>query len=122
MIILGLGFVVMAIAQQRADRFGQISPLWLTGVYVVHTIGELCLSPIGYSLVTRVAPARMVGLMMGMWFCFFGAGNYLAGMLESLLAQSHVPLYQFLVASSIGPGVLLLALVPLLRRWMHGHG
>jgi proton-dependent oligopeptide transporter, POT family len=121
MIILGLGFVILAIAQQRADRFGQISPLWLTGVYVVHTIGELCLSPIGYSLVTRVAPARMVGLMMGTWFCFYGAGNYLAGTLESLLTESKIPLYQFLVASSVGPGLALLALVPLLRRWMHGH-
>ncbi|HEX4585897.1 MAG TPA: peptide MFS transporter [Burkholderiaceae bacterium] len=121
MIILGLGFVLMAVAQQRADRLGQISPLWLTGVYVLHTIGELCLSPIGYSLVTRVSPTRMVGLMMGTWFCFFGAGNYLAGTLENLLAESKVPLYQFLVASSIGPGLALLALVPLLRRWMHGH-
>jgi dipeptide/tripeptide permease len=63
----------------------------------------------------------MVGLMMGTWFCFFGAGNYLAGTLENLLAESKVPLYQFLVASSIGPGLALLALVPLLRRWMHGH-
>ncbi len=121
MIILGLGFVVLAIAQQRADRIGLISPLWLTGVYVVHTIGELCLSPIGLSMVTRVSPARMVGLMMGVWFCGVGAGNYLAGTLESLLAESKIPLYQFLVGSSIGPGLLLLAVVPLLKRWMHGH-
>jgi POT family proton-dependent oligopeptide transporter len=122
MIILGLGFVVLAIAQQRADRVGQISPLWLACVYIVHTIGELCISPVGLSMVTKVSPARMVGLMMGVWFCSIGAANYLAGRLESLLADSGMPLYQFLVGSSIGAGVLLLAAVPLLRRWMHGHG
>jgi len=121
MIILGLGFVILAIAQQRADRIGLISPLWLIGVYAVHTVGELCLSPIGLSMVTRVSPARMVAFMMGVWFCGVGAGNYLAGTLESLLAASKIPLYQFLVASSIGPGLLLLAVTPLLKRWMHGH-
>jgi POT family proton-dependent oligopeptide transporter len=121
MIILGLGFVVLAIAQQRADLIGQISPLWLTAVYLLHTIGELCISPVGLSMVTRVSPARMVGLMMGVWFCSFSAGNYLAGTLESLLVASKIPLYQFLVGSSIGPGIVLLAVVPLLRRWMHGR-
>ena len=121
MIILGLGFVVLAIAQQRADLIGQISPLWLTAVYLLHTIGELCISPVGLSMVTRVSPARMVGLMMGVWFCSFSAGNYLAGTLESLLVESKIPLYQFLVGSSIGPGIVLLAVVPLLRRWMHGR-
>jgi len=61
MIILGLGFVILALAQQRADRFGLISPLWLTGVYVVHTIGELCISPVGLSMVTKVAPSGWSG-------------------------------------------------------------
>lgn len=121
LIVLGIGFMVMAVAQRRADLSGPVSPLWLTAVYLVQTIGELCISPIGLSMVTKVSPARMVGMMMGTWFCSFGVGNYLAGTLESLLAESKIPLYQFLVASSIGPGLALLALVPLLRRWMHGH-
>jgi len=121
MIILGLGFVILAIAQQRADRLGMVGPLWLTAVYVVHTIGELCISPVGLSMVTKVCPPRMAGLMMGVWFGSFGVANYLAGTLESLLQGSGIPLYRFLVGSSIGPGVLLLALVPLLKRWMHGR-
>ena len=121
MIILGLGFVVMAIAQGRAERFGLVGPIWLIGVYLLHTIGELCISPIGLSMVTKVSPARMVGLMMGVWLCSFGAANLLAGNLERLLADSGMPLYQFLVGSSIGAGVLLLAVVPLLRPWMHGR-
>ena len=122
MVILGLGFVVLAIAQRRADQIGLIGPLWLTGVYLIHTVGELCISPVGLSMVTKVSPARMVGLMMGVWFCSIGAANYLAGTLESRLVDSGVPLYWFLVGSSIGAGVVLLAVVPLLRRWMHGRG
>jgi len=121
MIILGLGFVVLAIAQDRAERLGAVSPLWLIGVYFVHTVGELCISPVGLSMVTKVSPARMVGLMMGVWFCSIGAANYLAGTLESRLTNSGIPLYVFLVGSSIGAGVALLAAVPFLKRWMHGH-
>jgi len=59
--------------------------------------------------------------MMGVWFGSFSIGNYLAGTLEGMLTESKIPLYQFLVGSSIGPGLLLLAMVPLLKRWMHGH-
>jgi POT family proton-dependent oligopeptide transporter len=59
--------------------------------------------------------------MMGVWFGSFSIGNYLAGTLESMLTESKFPLYQFLVGSSIGPGLVLLAMVPLLKRWMHGH-
>jgi POT family proton-dependent oligopeptide transporter len=121
LVILGLAFAVLALAQHRADQLGKVSPLWLTGVYVLQTIGELCISPIGLSMVTKVSPVGMVGMMMGLWFCFFGAGNYLAGTLESLLVESKIPLYQFLVGSSLGSGLVLLAMVPLLKRWMHGH-
>jgi proton-dependent oligopeptide transporter, POT family len=121
MIILGLGFVVLAIAQGRAEQLGSVGPWWLAGVYLLHTIGELCLSPVGLSMVTKVSPKRMVGLMMGVWFCSIGAASYLAGTLESLLADSGIPLYVFLVGSSIGAGVLLLLVRPLLKRWMHGH-
>ncbi len=122
LIVLGLGFVLLAVAQQRAERLGPVGPLWLTGVFLLHTIGELCISPVGLSMVTKVSPARMVGLMMGVWFLSFSAGNYFAGTAESLLAATKIPLYQFLVGSSIGAGVLLLAVTPLLRRWMHGRG
>jgi POT family proton-dependent oligopeptide transporter len=121
LIILGLGFAILAIAQQRANQLGTVSPLWLTGVYVVNTIGELCISPVGLSMVTRVAPARMGGLMMGVWYGSFSIGNYLAGTAESMLAETKIPLYQFLVGSSIGAGVVLLAVVPWLRRWTHGR-
>ncbi len=120
MIILGLGFVVLAVAQQRADILGKVGPGWLLAVYLLHTAGELCLSPIGLSMVTKLAPAHWVSLMMGLWFTMTAIANYLAGMLETMLQGLGIPLYWFLVCSSIGAGVLLLLLTPVIRRLMHG--
>ena len=121
MIILGLGFVVLAVAQQRADAGGPVNMTWLVVVFLLHTVGELCLSPIGLSMVTKLAPAKLAALMMGLWFGATALANYLAGMLESYLAGSGVPLYWFLVGSSVGAGIALLALTPLLKKWMHGQ-
>jgi POT family proton-dependent oligopeptide transporter len=122
MIILGLGFVVLAIAQKRADLVGRVGPQWLFFVYLLHTIGELCLSPVGLSMVTKLAPARVTALMMGIWFLANAAANYLAGILEELLKGSSFPLYWFLVGSSIGAGVVLLLLTPAIKYLMHGKG
>lgn len=121
MITLGLGFVVMYLGQQLAGDAGKVSPNWLVAVYAIHTVGELCLSPIGLSMVTKLAPARVGSLAMGLWFFSSAIANYLAGRLESLLEHRHVPIYGFLVVSSIGPALVLLALTPLLKKWMHGR-
>ena len=120
MIVLGAGFVVLAIAQDRADSLGKVGPQWLLLVYLLHTLGELCLSPIGLSMVTKLAPARLAAVMMGIWFTAIAIANYLAGILESLLAGSGIPLYWFLMGSSAGAGALLLLATPLLGRLMHG--
>ena len=120
--LLGLGFVVMALAQGRADAIGKVGPQWLFFVYVLHTIGELCLSPVGLSMVTKLAPARVAALMMGIWFVANAAANFLAGILEELLKGTSVPLYWFLVATSMAAGLLLLALTPPIKRLMHGRG
>ena len=121
MIVLGLGFVVMAAAQNRAEALGTVGPLWLTMVYVLHTLGELMLSPVGYSMVSQVAPARLVGLLMGVWLASIGVANYLAGALEGLLTGSGINPYVFLLGSSIGAGTLLLLLTPWLHRMMHSR-
>jgi POT family proton-dependent oligopeptide transporter len=119
---LGLGFVVMAAAQGRADAIGKVGPQWLFFVYLLHTVGELCLSPVGLSMVTKLAPARVAALMMGIWFVANAAANFLAGILEELLKGTSIPLYWFLVATSLAAGLVLLALTPLIRRLMHGKG
>jgi POT family proton-dependent oligopeptide transporter len=121
MIILGLGFIVMFVGQKLAESQGKVSMGWLAAVYALHTMGELCLSPIGLSMVTKLAPVRVVSLAMGLWLVSIAIANYLAGNLESMLEKSHVPIYGFLVVSSIGPALLLMALTPLLKRWMHGR-
>jgi POT family proton-dependent oligopeptide transporter len=121
MVLLGVGFMVLYVGQKLALSSGtQASAAWLAGVYFIHTLGELCLSPIGLSMVTKLAPPRVTSLAMGLWLFSSAVANYLAGILESLLTKVHVPIYGFLIVSSIGPAVLLLALTPLLKKWMHG--
>jgi POT family proton-dependent oligopeptide transporter len=118
MIILGLGFVVLAFADAHSGVVGKVSPLWLLLVYFLFTVGELFLSPIGLSMVTRLAPMRLASLMMGLWFTAVAIANYLAGTLEAMLEGSGIPLYWFLVSSSMGAGLLLLLVTPLLKRLM----
>jgi POT family proton-dependent oligopeptide transporter len=122
MIILGLGFIVLAIAQGRAETLGKVGPQWLFFVYLLHTIGELCLSPVGLSMVTKLAPARVAALMMGVWYLANAIANKLAGSMEKILEGSDFPLYWFLVGSSVGAGVILLLITPLVKKLMHGRG
>ncbi len=79
MIILGLGFIVLAIADARSQAVGKVGPEWLFFVFVIHTVGELFLSPIGLSMVTKLAPARLAAMLMGLWYTANAVANYLAG-------------------------------------------
>ena len=119
---LALGFVVMAFGDQHAAAIGNVSAMWLVFAYLLHTVGELCLSPVGLSMVTKLAPARVAALMMGIWYLANAAANYLAGILEDLLKGTAIPLYWFLVGTSLGAALVLLAITPLLKRLMHGKG
>ncbi len=80
---LGLTFIglayVLLVPGRRPDRAGRISPLWLVGLYFLEVAGEMCISPVGLSTVTKLAPARLVGIMMGVWFLAAALGNKLAG-------------------------------------------
>ena len=118
MITLGLGFLIMARAQNLADTVGSVGPEWLVMVYTVHTLGELMLSPVGLSMVSRVAPAKLGALLMGVWLLSNSVAGYLAGSLESLLKNSEISLYPFLAITSILAGVLLILISPFLNRMM----
>jgi proton-dependent oligopeptide transporter, POT family len=119
MLVLGLGFVVLYIGQKSGEASGvKISAAWLISVYVIHTLGELCLSPIGLSMVTKLAPIRVASLAMGAWLGSSAVANYLAGVLESKLESTHIPIFAFLIGSSCIPAVLLLILTPWLKSWM----
>ncbi len=118
LLLLSAGFAVMSLAESRAATLGLVGPLWLAVVYLLHTLGELCLSPVGLSMVTRVAPATVAALMMGVWFLSSSFGNYMAGVSEALLEKWHLPLYDTLmVVSATAAGILLLLARPL-YRWM----
>ena len=122
MVVLGLGFVVLFMGQKVGELSStKISMAWLVAVYVIHTLGELCLSPVGLSMVTKLAPARVASLAMGMWLGSSAVANYLAGTLEHSLEGKNIPIYAFLVASSIVPALLLMALNPMLKKWMGPH-
>jgi POT family proton-dependent oligopeptide transporter len=81
--LMGLSFLVMLGPVAEAGSAGKASWLWLIGFYAVYTAGELYLSPVGLSLVTKIAPARMVSVLMGVWFLSFFGGGYAAGWLGS---------------------------------------
>jgi POT family proton-dependent oligopeptide transporter len=118
LLLLGLGFVLMSLADQKAKTGLLVSPLWLISVYLLHTLGELCLSPVGLSMVTRTAPASVTALLMGVWFLSSSAGNYAAGISEAFLEKYHLPLYPTLAALSLAAGLLLWLLAKPIHRLM----
>lgn len=120
LVLLSAGFGLMFLAEQRS-RTGLISPLWLVGVYLIFTVAELFISPIGLSLVNKLSHPRIASLMMAFWFLCTAAANYLAGMMESLIEPYHLNLWTVLGVMAFVPGILLLALTPTLVKLSHGR-
>jgi POT family proton-dependent oligopeptide transporter len=115
-----VAFWIMTQASNNAAGGNLVSPMWLVVVYVVLTLGELMLSPIGLSMITKLAPKKLVSVVMGLWMASFAAGNYLAAMLESILHKYNFELYPFIMWLMIGSGVALLVLSPILNKFMKG--
>ncbi len=117
---IGVAFCILTGASALTAQ-GRISPLWLAGVYLFDVIGELCLSPVGLSTVTKLAPARFVGLMMGLWFFATSLGNKLAGFLSGFFVADDpgrlVRLYGGIAVALLASGLLLHFLTPAIRRW-----
>ncbi len=84
---LAIGYLFIAWGVYGIEPWDKVSMIWLVGLYLIHTIGELCLSPIGLSMVVKLAPARVVSLLMGVWFMSNAASNKLAGELSSLYPE-----------------------------------
>jgi POT family proton-dependent oligopeptide transporter len=129
--LLGLAFIAMVFGATQARESGLADPHWLLGTYVVYTWGELCLSPVGLSMVTKLAPARMQSLMMGLWFFSFSLANLFGGLVarfskrlesgELTFVLDGLPgFYLMLVLAPILAGLFLLLLTPTLERMMHG--
>ncbi len=115
LLFVGLGFALIVPAAMMTQQGIKVSPWWLIGLYFLHTIGELCLSPVGLSMVTKLAPARIVGFMMGWWFLSIAVGNKLAGMAGGLF--DTLPLPQLFgavaVATFVAAAILLLLTRPI---------
>ena len=135
---LGLGFGALWMGAQYADARGMVGMSWLFLAYLLHTTGELCLSPVGLSMVSKMAPARMVATMMGAWYLATAFSQYLAGVIAVFTgvsegegaAEGTIPLptatlatyadvfSKICIASLVAAGLLLL-LSPWVKRWMH---
>jgi POT family proton-dependent oligopeptide transporter len=132
MVLLGAGFVFMVLGARSSDGGRLVSPLWLVAAYSLHTFGELCLSPIGLSMVTKLAPLRLASLLMGAWFFATAIAEFLAGQLAALtdrvgrgevfhLLGGQADFYFIFVVSSAVAAVGLAVLTPWLKRLMHGR-
>jgi len=124
LIFMGLGFLVMYFASLHVLAGAKVLPTWLVCTYLLHTIGELCLSPVGLSYMSKLAPPRFVGQVMGMWFLSLALGGNLAGQLSGQYDSSHLEslpglFHQVFWYGVIGGGVMLL-LTPFIRRLMPG--
>ena len=115
--LLGAGFFVMAWGSQYVAA-GRVSPVWLVTTYFFHTVGELCLSPVGLSSITKLSPTRLVGQMMGTWFMGAALGNLIAGLmagrLETMTAEELF--FSVAVTSVIAAAVFLICARPI--RWL----
>jgi POT family proton-dependent oligopeptide transporter len=140
--LVGLGYVVIAYAVHGVDSQAKIAMFWLFALYIIHTLGELCLSPIGLSMVSKLAPLRLSSLLMGTWFLANAAANKFAGTLSALIppgageapAAAGTPLPNFMgieisnlfiffcvfIALSGAAALLLVVLYKRLIKMMHG--
>jgi proton-dependent oligopeptide transporter, POT family len=132
---VGLGFGVLMWAMSSTGMEGRVWFWSLVLLYLIHTIGELCISPVGLSMVTKLAPATMTGLVMGSWFLSISCANFLAGVISKQAAtvdeskaeqvggvpmSSYYDAYEFLLWYAVIAGGLYLLLAKPLNRLMHG--
>ncbi|UCD76243.1 MAG: peptide MFS transporter [Phycisphaerales bacterium] len=137
LIQLGLGFVALWYGAQNANERGMVFVGWLLLGYLLHTTGELCLSPVGLSMVTKLSPRRLVSTVMGAWFLATAASSFVAAIIAQFTGVGHggngeqtipVPaetvhvygdVFKIVAYLAVGCGVVCLLLAPLLKYWMH---
>jgi len=121
LVLTGIGFLAMVAAVYEHAATGKASMSWLVIAYFFHTTGELCISPVGLSMVTKLAPLRLASLMMGVWFLINFVANWLAGIIGSYAESlGELAIFGGLAATLFVFAVVLWLLSGLLVRWMHG--
>ncbi|GGQ21885.1 MFS transporter [Shewanella litoralis] len=126
---VGFLFMIGAVLEMGGDASVKSSMWWLVGAYFFHTMGELCLSPIGLSMVTKLAPLRIASLMMGAWFLFIAAANKIGGLVGSLIGHggsvedqlaNAMAIFAGIAITSVLSGIILYLMADKLVDWMHG--
>ena len=132
---VGLGFLFLVWGAQFAGPDFKVTIWWLAGLYLIHSMAELCISPVGLSMITKLSIARIVGLMMGVWFLSISVAQYVAGVVAQVASvetvggqvtnlkvslDTYAGVFWTIGLVSAAIGVLLLLLSPLIKKWMHG--
>jgi proton-dependent oligopeptide transporter, POT family len=135
LMLVGAGFLVLVLGAGSADNFFKVGLVWLALAYLIHSIGELCLSPVGLSMITKLSIPSLVGMMMGVWFLSSAMAQYVGGIVAQfasvetvggevtnpkLALDTYIQVFQTIGWVSVAIGVALLIIAPLLRRMMHG--
>ena len=123
LVLVGAGFAVLVGGAVLAEQGVMVSPMWLVVVYFLHTCGELSLSPVGLSAMSKLAPLRIGGLIMGVWFLATAVGNYIGGRMASFYEAMTLPsLFGSVALFGVGAGILLLLFARPMRRLTAGAG
>jgi len=132
---VGIGFGALVLGAQFPDASGKVAAIWLVLAYLLHTTGELCLSPVGLSAVTKLSVSRVVGVSMGTWFLATALSETVATRIGKIAAidtsgvetasiaetlSKYTELYEFLTYFGVGFGIFMLLISPILRKGMHG--
>lgn len=132
---VGMGFLLLVLGTSFAGPDFKVALWWLAGLYLIHSMAELCISPVGLSMITKLSIARIVGMMMGVWFLSISVAQYVGGIVAqvasvetvggevtnlSVSLATYAGVFQTIGIASAIIGVVLLAISPLLKRWMHG--
>jgi len=119
LLFAGIAFLVITFAASLTGA-GRVSPWWLVLVYFIQTVGELCLSPVGLSTISKLSPVRMVGLMMGVWFLSISIGSYIAGRTTQLFEQGTPEVltraFGIFAGITLAADLLLALLTPLIKK------
>jgi POT family proton-dependent oligopeptide transporter len=132
---VGLGFLALVYGTKFAGPDFRVSVWWLALLYLIHSAAELCISPVGLSMITKLSLARVVGLMMGLWFLSIACAQYVAGLVAQVASvetvggqvtnlqvslNTYAGVFWTIGIAAAVLGAVLLAISPLIKKWMHG--
>ncbi len=132
---VGAGFLFLVWGTKFAGPDFKVAIWWLAGLYLIHSMAELCISPVGLSMITKLSIARIVGMMMGVWFLSISVAQYVAGVVAQVASVetvggqvtnlklslvTYAGVFTTIGGIAMGIGLFLLAISPLIKRWMHG--